>query len=147
MSEIENHPRFERTRRVNFLKTGPARAGLGATALTKATLHSLLEGFSSLNLPNILGDNFSTSTFFPGRLISESKIWWEFPFKQISPDDLEVNGVKWNKADKLPYPTRIWTWDPLLLVIVHRETRIYNVNWTIIIYGSYQCVWSALHCM
>ena len=50
---------------------------------TKATLHRLLEGFSFPNLPNILGNNFSISTSTPGRLISESKIWWEFPFNGV----------------------------------------------------------------
>ena len=51
---------------------------------TKATLHRLLEGFSFPNLPNILGKNFSISTSTPGRLISESKFWWEFPFQKAT---------------------------------------------------------------
>ena len=50
---------------------------------SKATLHRLLEGFSFPNLPNILGNNLSISTSIPGRLISESKIWWEFPFNPL----------------------------------------------------------------
>ena len=30
------------------------------------------------NVPNILGSNFSIRSSIPGRLISESRIWWEF---------------------------------------------------------------------
>ena len=48
---------------------------------TKATLQHLLEEFSFPNLPKIVSTKFSISTSIPGRLISESKIWWQFPFK------------------------------------------------------------------
>ena len=43
-----------------------------------ATLHSLLEGLSFPNLPNMSGSSFSisTCTSTSGRLISESRIWW-----------------------------------------------------------------------
>ena len=51
-----------------------------ALALYKGNFASSFRRVSFPNLPNILGKNFSMGTSTPGRLISESKIWWEFPF-------------------------------------------------------------------
>ena len=58
------------------------------------------------NLPNnILGNTFSISTSIPGWLISESKTWWEFPFKR------KKNEVRaWNRQKGKRFRHCIWNW-------------------------------------
>ena len=66
-----------------------------ALALYKGNFASSLEGFSFPNLPNIFDNNFPISTSTPGRLISESKIWWEFTFKPLVAIILSVAPGSW----------------------------------------------------
>ena len=50
-------------------------------ALYKGNFASSFRGFFFPDLPNILGNNFSIRTSILSRLISESNLWWEIPFK------------------------------------------------------------------
>ena len=55
----------------NCIKTDDVTAHFRCTV---ATLHRLLEEFSVPNLPNILGESFSTSTSLPVRLKLTQKV-------------------------------------------------------------------------